>query len=159
MGIIVISRGAYTMGKEVGEEVARRLGYNCLSREELLETSGEFNVPEVRLLGVDPPVLENMVYWKRRYLSFIQSSLFRRLKEDNVVYHGFSGRVFVRDFPGVLKVRVEADLQDRARIAALREGVTQERAVGMVKRIDENRKRWCRQLYGVESATVVGSIL
>jgi hypothetical protein len=39
MPIITISRGCYSRGKEVAEKVAKELGYQCLSREILLEAS------------------------------------------------------------------------------------------------------------------------
>ena len=44
MAIITISRGSYSKGKEVAERVAQTLGYDCISREILLEASEHFNV-------------------------------------------------------------------------------------------------------------------
>ncbi|MBW1912541.1 MAG: cytidylate kinase family protein, partial [Deltaproteobacteria bacterium] len=45
MPIITISRGSYSKGKEVAEKVSQKLGYECISRDVLLEASEEFNVP------------------------------------------------------------------------------------------------------------------
>jgi hypothetical protein len=41
MAIITISRGSYSKGKEVAEKVAEHLGYECLSREVILDASGQ----------------------------------------------------------------------------------------------------------------------
>ena len=41
MSIITVSRGSYSRGKEVAEKLAQVLGYECLSRDILLEASGE----------------------------------------------------------------------------------------------------------------------
>ena len=44
MTIITISRGSYSAGKEVAEKVAKRLEYECISREVLLEASPEISL-------------------------------------------------------------------------------------------------------------------
>ena len=50
MPIITISRGSYSKGKAVAEKVAQKLGYECISRDIILEASEEFNVPEIKLI-------------------------------------------------------------------------------------------------------------
>jgi len=55
MPIITISRGSYSRGKDVAEKLAQRLGYECLSRDILLEASDEFNIPEIKLIRRDAP--------------------------------------------------------------------------------------------------------
>ena len=44
MSIITISRGCYSRGKEVGEKLAQALGYECTSREILLNEGMEKGV-------------------------------------------------------------------------------------------------------------------
>ncbi len=51
MSIITISQGSYSRGKEIAEKVARKLGYECISRDNLIETSEEFSVHEVKFLS------------------------------------------------------------------------------------------------------------
>jgi hypothetical protein len=41
MAIITISRGCFSHGQEIAEKVARRLEYECLSREVLAPTGGK----------------------------------------------------------------------------------------------------------------------
>jgi len=50
MGVITISRGSYSKGKEIAEKLAIKLGYDCISREILLKASDDFNVPEAKLI-------------------------------------------------------------------------------------------------------------
>ena len=50
MSIVIISRGSYSRGKEVAEKVAQELGYECISRDVLIEASEDFHVPEIKLL-------------------------------------------------------------------------------------------------------------
>ena len=49
MGIITIARGSYSHGQEIAEKVAQKSGYDCISREVILEASEEFNIPEIKL--------------------------------------------------------------------------------------------------------------
>jgi hypothetical protein len=39
MSVITISRGSYSHGKEIAEKVAQKLGYECISREIILEAA------------------------------------------------------------------------------------------------------------------------
>ena len=74
MAIITISRGSYSKGKEIAEKVAQLLGYKCVARDVLLETSEEFNVPEIKLIRAihDAP-------------SFINSSKPRKIVAVNTI--------------------------------------------------------------------------
>ena len=67
MSIITISRGSYSRGKEVAEKVAAALGYECISRDILLEASDQFNIPEIKLVRAihdAPSILERFTYGK-----------------------------------------------------------------------------------------------
>ncbi|MEJ2224653.1 MAG: cytidylate kinase family protein, partial [Syntrophobacterales bacterium] len=75
MAIITISRGSYSRGKEVAEKVAARLGYECISRDVLLEASEQFHIPEIKLVRAihdAPSILERFTHGKERYVSYIK---------------------------------------------------------------------------------------
>jgi cytidylate kinase len=152
MAIITISRGAYSRGKEVAEKVAQKLGYSCIAREVLLEASEKFNVPEIRLLqGIQDAhaSLERFLCGKEQYLAYIQSTLLRMVRKDNVVYHGFGDHFFFKDIGHVLKVLILSDLQDRIKLVMEREGIVRQ-SLRYIKNIDDERRKWGRLLYGVD---------
>ncbi|MBW1732092.1 MAG: cytidylate kinase family protein, partial [Deltaproteobacteria bacterium] len=65
MAIITISRGSFSHGKEIAEKVAAKLGYECISREVLIEASEFFNVAEMKLtksIHDAPSILERMTH-------------------------------------------------------------------------------------------------
>ena len=151
MSIVTISRGSYSCGKEVAEKLALKLGYECLSRDILLETSDEFNIPEIKLIRAlhdSTSVLERFTHGKERYISYIYSSLLQHVRKDNVVYHGLAGQFFLANIPHVLKVRVIADIQDRVNEEMKRENISAERARSMLQKDDEERRKWSLQMYG-----------
>ena len=116
MSIVIISRGSFSHGKEVAEKLAENLGYECVSREIILEASKHFNIKELKLIRAihdAPSLLDRFTHGKERYVTYVREALLHRLQKDNVVYHGLAGHFFVRDIPHVLKVRIIADLEDR----------------------------------------------
>ena len=113
MSIITISRCSYSRGKEVAEKVAAALGYECISREILLEASEQFNIPEIKLVRAihdAPSILERFTYGKERYVAYLKAALMKHVQKDNVVYHGLAGHFFLQEIPHVFKVRIVADL-------------------------------------------------
>jgi cytidylate kinase len=155
MAIITISRGSYSHGTEVAEKVAQRLGYACISRDILIEASKDFNIPEIKLFHAihdAPSLLDRIFFRKEKYIAYIKSAVLGNLKKDNAVYHGFAGHFFVKNIAHVLKVRIIADMEERISIIMKRNGISREEAITIIHRVDEQRRRWSKQLYGVETS-------
>jgi cytidylate kinase len=153
MAIVTISRGSYYRGKEVAEKLAQKLGYQCISREILLEASEEFNIPEIKLIraiGDAPSILERFTRQKEKYVAFIRAALLKHVQKDNVVYHGLFGHFFLQDIPHVLKVRIVGDLEARVADEVKREGISADKAREIITRDDEERRKWALYLYGAD---------
>jgi len=155
MPIITISRGSYSKGEMVGRKVAKKLGFECIGREALLEASKEFNVPEIKLVRAihdAPSILDRHIGGRERYIAYIQAALLRYFKKDNVVYHGLAGHFFVKGISHALKARITADLEDRVKWEMEREGLSKEEALLLLKMDDKERRRWSKCLYGIDNA-------
>lgn len=154
MSVITISRGCYSKGKEIAEKLAQRLGYECISREILLEASEHFNIPEMKLFRAihdAPSILERFTYGKEKYIAYIRQAFLEHVAKDNVVYHGLAGHFFVKDIPHVLKVRIIANMQDRVREEMKREDISEERAWHLLKKDDQERRKWSLTLFGIDT--------
>lgn len=154
MAIITISRGSYSRGEEVAEKVAKKLGYDRISREILLDASEMFNIPEAKLtraINDAPSILDRFNNGKEMYVSYIQAALLKCLREDNMVYHGLAGHFFVKDVRHALKVRIIADTKDRVRLEMEREKISEEKAAKILKKDDEQRRKWSLFLYGIDT--------
>lgn len=154
MSIVTISRGSYSRGKEVAEELARRLGYTCVSRDILLETCEEFSIPEIRLVKAlhdAPSILERFSHGKERYISYFRSAFLNHMVKDNVVYHGLAGHFFVQDIAHAFKVRIISNMENRVAEEMKRENCSAEEARYTLKKDDEERRRWSLQLYGKDT--------
>jgi cytidylate kinase len=154
MAIITISRGSYSKGKEVAEKVAERLGYACISRDLLVETSEHFNIPEIKLVRAlhdSPSVLERFTYGKERYLAFITSTLLHHAQKDNMVYHGLAGHFILRGIKHMLNVRILADIEDRVRLEMERENLAYEEALRVIRKDDDERRQWSLKVFGIDT--------
>lgn len=154
MAIITISRGSHSRGKEVAEKLAKKLGYECISREVILQASEDFNVPEVMLLQAvynAPSVLGRFIYGKERYRAFIEVALLKQFRKNNIVYHGFAGHFFVRNVPHALKVRIIAKLEDRIKLVMSKEDISRKEAIKFLEKLDEERVKWGQYFYGMDT--------
>ena len=155
MSVITISRGSYSHGILVAEELAKKLGFKCISRDVLIEISKEFNIPEIKLIRAichSPSALEPLTFAREKYIAFIRSAILDHLAKDNTIYHGFAGHFFVQDIPHVLKVRIIADMDSRVRCMMAREQIPDKReALKMVKQVDKERRSWSLEMYGIDN--------
>ena len=72
MSIITISRGSYSGGEEIAEKVAKKMGYDYISREILLDASEMFNIPEIKLaraINDAPSILDRFNNGKEMYVT------------------------------------------------------------------------------------------
>jgi cytidylate kinase len=154
MGVITISRGSYSKGKEVAEKLAQHLGYECISRDILLETSAHFNINELKLIRAihdAPSILDRFQHGKEKYIIFIREAFLEHIRKDNVIYHGLAGHFFCQGIPNILKIRIIANLEDRITEEMRREHIPEKEARHILKKDDEERRKWGMYLYGVDT--------
>ena len=154
MGVITISRGSYSKGKEIAEKLARHLGYECISRDILLETSAHFNIHELKLVRAihdAPSIFERFKHGKEKYIIFIREAFLEHIRKDNVIYHGLAGHFFCQGIPNILKVRINANLEDRVKEEMRREHISEKEARHILKKDDEERRKWGMCLYGIDT--------
>ncbi len=154
MGIITISRGSYSRGKEIAQKLSQKLGYECISREILLKASKDFDIPEVKLLHSIqdvPSIFDHLKDGKRKYTAFIREAFLEYIQKDNIVYHGFAGHFFAREIPNILKVRIIANIDYRIKVVMERENISEEKARKLIYSLDVERRKWSMYLYGIDT--------
>jgi len=153
MGIITVARGSYSYGQEIAEKVAQKLRYDCISREVILEASEEFNISEIKLTQAfedTPSILDRFTHGKRKYIAYTRAVLLQHLTKGNVVYHGFAGHFFVEGISHVLKILITANIEDRVSLVMDRDKISRKEASLLINKVDDQRRRWGKALYGIE---------
>lgn len=155
MPIITLSRGSYFHGKSIAEKLSRKLNYACISRDEIIDNLDEFHLPEIKLvreLNDAYSVLDRFPHGKKRFIAAIRSAILNRFTSGNVVYHGLVGHYFVPNISHVLKVRIISDIESRVAAEMTRASISEEKAHYILKKDDEERRKWAMFLYGVDMA-------
>jgi cytidylate kinase len=153
MGIITVARGSYTYGQEISEKVAKTLGYGCISREVILEASEVFNIPEIKLIQAiedAPSIFDRFTQGKKKYMAYTRAVLLEFLTRGDVAYHGFAGHFFVEGISHVLKILITADIKKRISLVMERDKISRKAATLLIDRVDNQRKRWGKALYGID---------
>ena len=154
MGVITISRGSYSKGKEIAEKLAQKLQYDCISREILLQASDQFNVKEAKLIRAlhdAPSFLDRFQHGKEKFTAFIHEVFLGYIQKDNIVYHGLAGHYFTKGIPNVLKVRINSTLEERIKEEMRRENISENEARYLLVKDDEERRKWGISLYGIDT--------
>jgi cytidylate kinase len=154
MSIITISRGSRSQGETIAQKLAAKLGYECISREILIEASREFNIPEVKLVRAiqdAPSILDRFTRGKEKYIAYIRAAILKHMLKDRVVYHGYAGHFFLKNIAHVLKIRILGDREDRVQREMAREGIPYQEALRVLNHDDEERRKWSKHLYGIDT--------
>lgn len=153
MPIITISRGSGSGGQELAERVAQTLGYEVVSREQVVHEAAGFGVPEdalQRALLKPPGLWDRFQHERHRYLAFVQAALCQRAGGGRMVYHGNAGHLLLPEISHVICVRLIAPIEFRVRMLRERSGMTDVEAVAHCEKVDHQREKWTRFLYGVD---------
>ena len=151
MAVILISRGTMTGGKALAHCLADRLGLRCVSREDLVElvdAHGEHAKKVMESLNRAARAYDQFSQNRRSYLILMRLALLEFIRQDNVVYHGYSGHLLVPGIPCCLKIRINGPMSLRVKNAMERLKLPEEEAREAVLKEDEDRVRWARFMYG-----------
>lgn len=154
MSIVVISRMPYSKGKAIATELARQLGYECVSRDDLAAASTDFNISATEVLRAQhgtPSFLDRFTHGKERYHAFIRETFLERISGDNIVYHGLSSHVFVKDVKNILKVGIVANSLDRINAVMEAKNYSWDRARAFLQKKDKDQDDWSHLRYGIDT--------
>lgn len=152
MCIITISRGTFSGGTQIAECLAKRLGYECISREVLTDAAKDYGVStEMLAAAVEkaPTFLERLGRHRDAYLAFFRAAFCERALRGNLVYHGHAGHFLLPGIHHVIRVRVVAPLEFRIVEAMRRMSFSRPDAIAYIEKVDRDRVRWTQFLYNV----------
>jgi len=153
MAIITISRGSMSGGEALAGRLAEKLGYPSVGREVIVAAAEKLGVDEQFLSEKfmrSPSLWERMTSNRRFYLVAVQAALAEHAAKGDLIYHGNAGHLLLRGIPSVFRVRLIAPLDFRIRAVMERQKTGRDAAESYIRRVDEERVRWTRFIYGVD---------
>lgn len=152
MSIITISRGTFSGGRDLAECLAKSLGYPCISREVIVEAAGRYGASEAALslaLNHPPSIIDRVKSERNRYIAYIRAVLCQHALEGDFIYHGYAGQHLLAGVHHMIRVRIVANLAYRISAAMKELQMTSRQAEAHIHKVDEERRKWTRFLYGV----------
>ncbi|MBI5385172.1 MAG: cytidylate kinase family protein [Verrucomicrobia bacterium] len=154
MSVITISRGSFSGGKQLAECLARKLNYRCIDRDVVTQRTSIRTISPNELFAAleTPPAntLSTLNHRKYLYLALIQAAILEEISKGDAVYHGLAGHLLLQGGLAVFRLRVIAPLEFRLNVAQQRMKLSREEALAQIEKIDEQRSKWTRYLYGVD---------
>jgi YjbE family integral membrane protein len=150
--VLTISREFGSGGRELGQAVARDLGYQYVDRETILADIRK-DGPKWEQWAKDldehcPTVWEKYDWSFRGFAALVQSHILEHAEHGGVVVMGRGGNFLLKEVPQALRVRITAPLEDRIERVVKREGVDRDTAKWLCEKTDNERSCFLRSLYG-----------
>src|SRR5919108_2810910 len=153
MSIVAISDTLGSRGDTMGRELARRLGWEFVDRDSITKAAEQFGEAVGELQEVTearPSLWERFTDSKRRYLLYVEATVFDMAARDRVVIVGHGATIMLRTIRHALRVRVTAPERDRVERIRQDQGLTESAALDAVRDSDRERAARMRYLYHVD---------
>lgn len=151
MAIIIISSTSAALRKEVSEDLARKLGYPCLSREELTDQGTAAGIPIGKLemsIIKSPAQTERLARLKERYLAFITAGICEKAGEGNLVYHGRGGHFLMPNVSHIFRIRLVPNKEYRIQTIMKQMRLDRPRTEKYIQQVDQDIETWVHLIHG-----------
>jgi cytidylate kinase len=159
MAVITLSREAHSGTKDLARQLALRLGYRYVSRDELTQAvilrSGVSRVPqsaetEGRALSLWEHIGEQLTGDRQAYVAALKAVVTELAMGDNVVIVGHGAGQILSDLHTVVRIFVVAPVADRVN-RLMSEGVRDAAlARRMIEQADHESTEYLRYLFGID---------
>ena len=155
MAVITVSRQLGSLGGDIANAVAQRLGYRLAWRGLINQAARQARAPEMALemldelglLGLKPSLSA-----QKAYLDAIRELIEELARNDNVLIVGRGGQAVLHGWPNTLHIRIIAPLDVRVERLVGRQEVSAEAALAQIRASDRRRKRFVERAYHVDWA-------
>jgi cytidylate kinase len=137
----------------LAESLAKRLGYRCIARDQIIQKAAAWGVSQDDLrtaIEKPPTFLGQSQHTKYLYLTFIQAALTEEVRTGNVIYQGLAGHLLLGKGPHILRTRIIAPMEFRIGRLQDRLKCNRHEAIVYIEKMDEDRRKWTKFLYGVD---------
>ena len=153
MAIITISRQNGSLGDEIADALASRLGTTVISRKYALDNFfGEINPGTLDRLNESAKFFETTLPGSTRTYADILVERIRALasesRDKDLIILGMGGSVLLSGFPGALHVRVTASETTRLNTIARKYHITTDEASEVLTIADRKHRKFVRTVYG-----------
>lgn len=151
MSVLLISRGSMSGGQIIAECLSHTGGFRCLTREDLIALVNQHGEIANRVMAsIEKAVTdyERFSELRRPYKILMRLALLEYARQDNLAYFGYSGHLLVEGISHFVRIRLLAPVELRVKTTVERLHCSEAEALDYIRRVDEERTRWARFMYG-----------
>lgn len=152
MAVITISRQMGSLGCDIANIVASKLGYQLVWRELINKAAQMAGAPEMALAAIDELGLFGITPSPQMCLAYRQAVnqvVVSLADHGNVIIVGRAGQVILADREDTMHIRLIASIPKRAERIAEKHNVSMEGALAQIQASDEYRSKYLRRCYKI----------
>lgn len=163
--VITIEREYASGGREIGEQLAQKLGIPCYGQEVLEKAAAKINLPVKELHALEERMTGTLLYSMSLFadltsgknieltteqrLAIAETQIIEELSSTPSVVIGRGSAGLFKDQSNVLKVFIYADVEQRIKRAVDIYGVDPKQAESVLRRCDKRRMNYFKSITGV----------
>ncbi|MFH2066421.1 MAG: cytidylate kinase family protein [Pseudomonadota bacterium] len=156
MATLTISRQVGSLGDEIAEITAERLGYTLIDKDtihdRIMMLPDDFSI-EMNSLEKEsqPGFFQRIFHHQAVYVNLISTIVYDAISKDNVVLKGRGGQFLLTDRENVLNARIVAPLDYRVSLLKAQQPMEDHVAEDLITQLDRDRDGFIRYLFGKDA--------
>lgn len=153
MAVIAISRQVASLGDEISSEVAKRLGYKFVTRQELEKRIVDLGFPADKLKKYDekkPGFFASLVKDRDEYLNYLQTAVLEAAAEGDCILVGRGSYLILENLPNLVSLRFVAKDSIRMDRLMKEHDWNEKQALQRINESDTNRKGFHKSFFNAE---------
>jgi hypothetical protein len=149
--VLLVSRGTMSGGQMLGECLAQQEGIRCLTREHLLAAVNQYGDLATRVTDQVARAIQSYEQFselRRPYQILMRKALLESARQGHLAYFGYSGHLLLDRVRHFVRIRLIAPMELRIARTQQRLGYTEADAREYIRKVDQERLRWARLMYG-----------
>ena len=150
MSVITIFSGTFCKEEPIIQGVLERTGNQLITDQDIVTHAGKLSdIPTYKIMrafSAKTSVFNKFTREKELSIAYLRLATAEKLSADNLVIIGFAGHLIPREISHVLHICLIADVKSRTAIATEEQGVSENEALKLIHKHDEDRAMWVNTL-------------
>jgi CheY-like chemotaxis protein/cytidylate kinase len=146
MSVITIFSGSFCQKAPIVKNLVEDTGYKLISDKEVVSDasrlSGIAETKIERAFTARTSVFNKFTHEREHSIAYLRLALAQILSVDQLVISGFSGQLIPKEVSHALRVCIIADMKSRISAAVREEGLTENEAIKLLRKQDEDCASW-----------------
>lgn len=152
MAIISLFGGIFCRETSLTDKIVESTGYQLVRDMDIIHEAGKLSGIQAnkieRSFYAKASVFNKFTHEKERSIAHLKLALAGSVSQDKLVIEGFSGLLLPQSLNHVLRVCLIADMKSRIALAMEKDSISENEAIKLIKKTDEDRAAWIYSLFG-----------